>query len=165
MTYQGSKHVVLLRFTCTQGSFVAACELCTDMQRVCSGVLFQYPGFLIASLVGAGAANFLKHPAPWLEGIVAGVHATSCHFIRRLQIRHFWMMRSLLFTLSSKRQNQSLQHSSHADQVPPCTCFGLVLCRSYPWLYESHCGCLPGLAAVGVGAGGKRCAELKSTVA
>lgn len=44
-----------------------------------SGVLFQYPGFVIASLVGAGAANFLKHPAPWLEGIVAGVHACILH--------------------------------------------------------------------------------------
>ena len=44
-----------------------------------SGVLFQYPGFLIASLVGAGAANFLKRPAPWLEGIVAGVHACILH--------------------------------------------------------------------------------------
>ncbi|CAL8468154.1 g7693 [Coccomyxa elongata] len=40
-----------------------------------TGVLFQYPGFLIAALVGAGAANFLKHPAPWLEGIVAGLAA------------------------------------------------------------------------------------------
>jgi uncharacterized membrane protein AbrB (regulator of aidB expression) len=38
-----------------------------------AGVLFQYPGFLIAALVGAGAANFLKHPAGWVQGIVAGV--------------------------------------------------------------------------------------------
>ncbi|EIE20647.1 CHR family transporter: chromate ion [Coccomyxa subellipsoidea C-169] len=42
-----------------------------------TGVLFQYPGFLIASLVGAGAANFLKNPAPWLEGIVAGLAAVG----------------------------------------------------------------------------------------
>jgi len=37
-----------------------------------TGVLFQYPGFLIAALVGAGAANVLKHPAPWLHGLTSG---------------------------------------------------------------------------------------------
>ncbi len=37
-----------------------------------AGVMFQWPGFLIAALVGAGAANFLKNPAPWVKGIVAG---------------------------------------------------------------------------------------------
>lgn len=45
---------------------------------VWAGVLFQYPGFLIAALVGAGAANFLKHPAPWLEGIIAGAATPRC---------------------------------------------------------------------------------------
>jgi len=37
-----------------------------------TGILFQYPGFLIAALVGAGAANVLKHPAPWLHGLTSG---------------------------------------------------------------------------------------------
>ena len=57
---------------------------------LCAGVLFQYPGFLISALVGAGAANFLKHPAPCLQGIVAGAlpankqaHCTSQHGLRR----------------------------------------------------------------------------------
>ena len=39
----------------------------------CAGVLFQWPGFLIAALAGAGVANFLKEPAPWLRGIIAGM--------------------------------------------------------------------------------------------
>ena len=37
-----------------------------------AGILFQYPGLLIAALVGAGAANVLKHPAPWLHGLTSG---------------------------------------------------------------------------------------------
>ena len=43
--------------------------------RLCAaaaGILFQYPGLLIAALVGAGAANVLKHPAPWLHGLTSG---------------------------------------------------------------------------------------------
>ncbi|KAK9816680.1 hypothetical protein WJX72_003596 [[Myrmecia] bisecta] len=42
-----------------------------------SGVLFQYPGFLIMALVGAGAANWLKDPAPWLRGLLAGLGAVG----------------------------------------------------------------------------------------
>ena len=37
-----------------------------------AGALFQWPGLLIAALAGAGVANFLKDPAPWLRGIIAG---------------------------------------------------------------------------------------------
>ena len=40
-----------------------------------AGILFQWPGFLIAALAGAGVANFLKDPAPWLRGIIAGQSA------------------------------------------------------------------------------------------
>ena len=40
-----------------------------------AGTLFQYPGFLIASLVGAGAASFLRNPAPWLHGLLSGMQA------------------------------------------------------------------------------------------
>lgn len=42
----------------------------------CAGSLFQYPGFLIAALVGAGVANFLKDPAPWLVGLLSGASAS-----------------------------------------------------------------------------------------
>ena len=37
-----------------------------------AGVLFQYTGLIIASLAGAGAANWLKDPAPWLHGVLSG---------------------------------------------------------------------------------------------
>jgi chromate transporter len=38
-----------------------------------SGILFQYPGFIIAALCGAGVANFLRNPRPWLRGLLAGL--------------------------------------------------------------------------------------------
>lgn len=37
-----------------------------------SGVLFQYPGAIVMTVVGVGAANYLVNPAGWLRGIVAG---------------------------------------------------------------------------------------------
>lgn len=43
----------------------------------CAGALFQWPGLLIAALAGAGVANFLRDPAPWLRGIIAGEHPVS----------------------------------------------------------------------------------------
>lgn len=42
-----------------------------------AGVLFQLPGLLLASLAGIGAANFLKHPAPWLHGLTSGGKYTA----------------------------------------------------------------------------------------
>ena len=46
---------------------------------VFAGSLFQYPGFLIAALVGAGAASFLRDPAPWLHGLLSGVQDRPVH--------------------------------------------------------------------------------------
>ena len=47
-----------------------------------AGILFQYPGLVIAALVGAGAANVLKHPAPWLHGLTSGAW---CQIMRNPQ--------------------------------------------------------------------------------
>lgn len=37
-----------------------------------AGFLFQFPGLLIASLAGWGAAKFLRDPADWLIGLTSG---------------------------------------------------------------------------------------------
>lgn len=42
-----------------------------------SGALFQYPGAVVMTVVGAGAAAFLTNPPGWLAGIVAGVSAVG----------------------------------------------------------------------------------------
>ena len=49
------------------------------MSGLCSpaGLLFQYPGLLLAGLVGVGAANWLKSPAPWLKAVTSGGEATA----------------------------------------------------------------------------------------
>lgn len=48
---------------------------------VFAGLLFQFPGLLLASLAGVGAANFLKHPAPWLHGLTSGGKIACCYTI------------------------------------------------------------------------------------
>ena len=42
-----------------------------------TGFLFQLPGLVIMTLVGVGAASFLKTPAPWLRGATAGLGAAG----------------------------------------------------------------------------------------
>lgn len=42
-----------------------------------TGLLFQVPGLVIMTLVGVGAASFLKSPAPWLRGATAGLGAAG----------------------------------------------------------------------------------------
>jgi len=42
-----------------------------------TGMLFQYPGLLMMSLVGIGAAEFLIDPEPWLKGVVDGLSAVG----------------------------------------------------------------------------------------
>jgi len=42
-----------------------------------TGLLFQLPGLVIMTLVGVGAASFLKTPAPWLRGATAGLGAAG----------------------------------------------------------------------------------------
>ncbi|ACO69863.1 chromate ion transporter family, partial [Micromonas commoda] len=42
-----------------------------------SGMLFQYPGLLMMSLAGAGAAEILVNPDAWLRGLSAGLSAAG----------------------------------------------------------------------------------------
>lgn len=42
-----------------------------------TGLLFQLPGLVMMSLVGVGVADFLKAPAPWLKGGIAGLGAAG----------------------------------------------------------------------------------------
>ncbi|GIL78703.1 hypothetical protein Vretifemale_8108 [Volvox reticuliferus] len=42
-----------------------------------SGALFQYPGAVVMTVVGAGAARFLTDNRKWLDGIVAGLSAVG----------------------------------------------------------------------------------------
>ena len=42
-----------------------------------SGMLFQYPGLLMMSLAGAGAAEILVNPDDWLRGLSAGLSAAG----------------------------------------------------------------------------------------
>ncbi|CAK0787139.1 hypothetical protein CVIRNUC_010355 [Coccomyxa viridis] len=63
--------------TSTQVSFALGVVQKGVLGGLLTGVMFQWPGFLIAALVGAGAANFLKNPAPWVKGIVAGLGAVG----------------------------------------------------------------------------------------
>ena len=42
-----------------------------------TGLLFQLPGLVMMSLVGVGVADFLKTPAPWLKGGIAGLGAAG----------------------------------------------------------------------------------------
>ncbi|CAI5493690.1 unnamed protein product [Closterium sp. Naga37s-1] len=42
-----------------------------------SGILFQYPGLIIMSLAGFGAAKFLVDPGVWLTAISAGLAAVA----------------------------------------------------------------------------------------
>ena len=46
-----------------------------------TGLLFQLPGLVIMSLVGVGVASFLKEPAPWLRGAIAGLGAAGVALI------------------------------------------------------------------------------------
>ncbi|CAG9463862.1 unnamed protein product [Pedinophyceae sp. YPF-701] len=42
-----------------------------------SGILFQYPGLIIMTVVGAGAAEFLASPDAWLRAMAQGFGATG----------------------------------------------------------------------------------------
>ena len=48
-----------------------------------AGALFSYPGLLIAALAGVGAANFLKDPSPWLNGLLAGARTALVSSMQR----------------------------------------------------------------------------------
>ncbi|KXZ42994.1 hypothetical protein GPECTOR_108g189 [Gonium pectorale] len=63
--------------TSTQVSFAIGTVKKGVLGGLLSGALFQYPGAVVMTLVGAGAANFLTNPPGWLEGIVAGLSAVG----------------------------------------------------------------------------------------
>lgn len=48
---------------------------CSCAGGLMSGALFQYPGAVIMTAVGVGAANTLGDPALWLRSLTAGVSA------------------------------------------------------------------------------------------
>lgn len=63
--------------TSTQVSFAIGTVKKGVLGGLLSGALFQYPGAVVMTVVGAGAAAFLTNPPGWLEGIVAGVSAVG----------------------------------------------------------------------------------------
>ncbi|GIL47404.1 hypothetical protein Vafri_4228 [Volvox africanus] len=63
--------------TSTQVSFAMGTVKKGVLGGLLSGALFQYPGAVVMTLVGAGAAKWLTDPPGWLEGIVAGLSAVG----------------------------------------------------------------------------------------
>ena len=63
-----SEFGLLLEWTNIGESLIPESLIC----KLNAGLLFQYPGLLIAALAGAGVAKFLRNPAPWLKGLLAG---------------------------------------------------------------------------------------------
>eukprot|EP00891_Asterochloris_glomerata_P000418 jgi/Astpho2/418/e_gw1.00011.213.1_t len=61
--------------TSTQVSFAIGVTQKGTTGGLLTGLLFQYPGLLLAGLVGVGAANWLKSPAPWLKALTSGGEA------------------------------------------------------------------------------------------
>ena len=59
---------LLLEWTSVGANLIPESVIC----KLNAGLLFQYPGLLIAALAGAGVAKFLRNPAPWLKGLLAG---------------------------------------------------------------------------------------------
>ncbi|CAL5229349.1 g12659 [Coccomyxa viridis] len=73
--------------TSTQVSFALGVVQKGVSGGLLTGILFQWPGFLIAALAGAGVANFLKDPAPWLRGIIAGLGAVGVALVASAAMR------------------------------------------------------------------------------
>lgn len=42
-----------------------------------SGILFQYPGLVMMTVLGAVAAKYLVHPAAWLQAMAFGFGSTG----------------------------------------------------------------------------------------
>jgi len=63
--------------TSTQVSFAIGVTQKGIPGGLLSGMLFQYPGLMMMSLAGAGAAEILVNPADWLRGISAGLSAAG----------------------------------------------------------------------------------------
>ncbi|MEW5300819.1 MAG: hypothetical protein WDW36_003723 [Sanguina aurantia] len=67
--------------TSTQVSFAIGTVKKGVLGGILSGIMFQYPGAIIMTAAGAGAAAWLVDPPGWLSGIVAGVSATGVAMI------------------------------------------------------------------------------------
>ena len=63
--------------TSTQVSFAIGVTQQGIPGGLLSGMLFQYPGLMMMSLAGAGAAEVLVNPDDWLRGISAGLSAAG----------------------------------------------------------------------------------------
>ncbi|GLC61310.1 hypothetical protein PLESTB_001742100 [Pleodorina starrii] len=63
--------------TSTQVSFAIGTVKKGVLGGLMSGALFQYPGAIVMTVVGAGAAKWLTDPPGWLNGIVAGLSAVG----------------------------------------------------------------------------------------
>ncbi|GLI64225.1 hypothetical protein VaNZ11_007423 [Volvox africanus] len=63
--------------TSTQVSFAIGTVKRGVLGGLLSGALFQYPGAVVMTAVGAGAAKFLTDDRKWLNGIVAGLSAVG----------------------------------------------------------------------------------------
>eukprot|EP00199_Chlamydomonas_sp_CCMP681_P001026 CAMPEP_0119109864 /NCGR_PEP_ID=MMETSP1180-20130426/24373_1 /TAXON_ID=3052 ORGANISM="Chlamydomonas cf sp, Strain CCMP681" /NCGR_SAMPLE_ID=MMETSP1180 /ASSEMBLY_ACC=CAM_ASM_000741 /LENGTH=522 /DNA_ID=CAMNT_0007095877 /DNA_START=95 /DNA_END=1660 /DNA_ORIENTATION=- len=61
----------------TQVSFAMGTVRKGVLGGLLSGALFQYPGAIIMTAVGVGAATSLADPAPWLAALTAGVSAVG----------------------------------------------------------------------------------------
>lgn len=63
--------------TSTQMAFAIGVSQKGVLGGLASGFLFLYPGLLLMSAVGLGAANFLKNPSPAERAVVAGLAVTG----------------------------------------------------------------------------------------
>ena len=63
--------------TSTQVSFAIGVTQKGIPGGLLSGMLFQYPGLMMMSLAGAGAAEVLTNPDDWLRGISSGLSAAG----------------------------------------------------------------------------------------
>jgi chromate transport protein ChrA len=88
-----------------------------------SGILFQYPGAIIMTAVGAAAAKILANPAPWLQGITTGVSAAGVALVASAA--------------------KSLCYKVCPDTVPAILCAAAAVATIYkpaPWMFPSLIG-------------------------
>lgn len=85
--------------TSTQVSFAIGVTQKGIPGGLLSGMLFQYPGLMMMSLAGAGAAEILVDPAKWLRGVSAGLSAagrggSSAHHLSRLPTHILFLIKA-----------------------------------------------------------------------
>lgn len=88
-----------------------------------SGVLFQYPGAIIMTAVGAAAARILANPAAWLQGITTGVGAVGVALVASAA--------------------KALCYKVCSETVPGILCTAAAVATIYkpaPWMFPSLIG-------------------------